>query len=274
MTRNYTDKVNAQGWTANDGAYPSEERADGWYPSWKVRLFPRLPGIRFNGDVHEMVETSLRDSGFEIRKAPFVVHHYGECDADSVQDFDKQLHYFELGLQKLAGNPENPVALIELALQAGELGRFEQAIGLWNRLLILYPDNVEALFNKGYCLMGLKRYPEALVVSRRALDLVPSHKEAAFNYGTCELYVGNPEKSLARIIPLSDSNPDYPLLQALVAVLCFACGLPDEGRERAALLRARDYGIDSYIRERVSCLDAQGRHDLASRIASYINHAT
>ena len=266
LTRNYTTRVNTQGWSASDGSYPEEEHADGWYPSWKVRLFPRHAGIRFSGDVHEMVEKTLRQSGYEIGKARFVVHHYGELASDGVQNYDKQLRYFELGMQKLAEHPDDPVVLIELAVQAGELGRFEQAIELWDRLLVIAPDTVEALFNKGYCLMGLKRYREALEVSRRALELDPDHKEAAFNYGTCELYVGSPEQALTTVEPLAARNPDYPLLQALLITLYLVCGQPAAGRDWITRLQNRGYGIETYLRERCSALDALGRSDMAEQL--------
>jgi len=171
-------------------------------------------------------------------------------------------------MKKLEQNPDDLAAIAELAVQAGELGRFEEAVRLWDRVLARAPDAVEGLFNKGYCLMGLKRYEEALIVSQRALELDPDHKEAAFNYGTCELYTGDPAKALVLIRPVADRNPDYPLLQALVAVLCFACDMPNEGQEKAAMLRARNYGIDAYIRERLSVLQGLGKGVLADSIRS------
>jgi tetratricopeptide (TPR) repeat protein len=257
--------VQAQGWTANDGRYPAEEAADGWHPSTKVRLFPNRESIRFSGEVHEMVETSLRQSGFAIQKAPFVVHHYGEL-AEDLKNFDKQLNYLETGMKKLEQNPDDLAAIAELAVQAGELGQFEQAISLWDRVLCRLPDAVEALFNKGYCLIGLQRYAEALIVSRNALEHDPDHKEAAFNYGTCELYVGDPRKALETIAPIAEKYPDYPLLQALMAVLLFACDVPSEGQKAVRVLTAKGYAIESYIRERAAALNTLGRENLTRKL--------
>lgn len=265
VTRNYTNKINAQGWTANDNRYPAEQAADGWHPSTKVRLFPNRTSIRFCGEVHEMVEKSLRQSGFELRNAPFVVHHYGEL-ADDLKSFDKQLNYLETGMKKLEQNPGDLAATAEVAVQAGELGQFELAISLWDRVLCRVPDAAEALFNKGYCLIGLKRYEEALSVSRKALERDPDHKEAAFNYGTCELYVGDPHKALKTIAPIAEKHPDYPLLQALMAVLFLSCGRGDEGRKIMRTLDARGYDIGSYISERIAVLEKTGRNELANRL--------
>lgn len=265
LTRNYTAKVNSQGWTANDGTFPSEESADGWYPSWKVRLFPRQPGIRFSGDVHEMVEASLRQSDVLIKKASFVVHHYGELEPNG-KNREKQLRYFESGMKKLEQDPDDMAAIAELAVQAGELGRFEEAVQLWDRVLARVPDAVEGLFNKGYCLMGLKRYEEALIVSRRALELDPEHKEAAFNYGTCELYTGHPARALALIGPVADRNPDYPLLQAILTVLLLAEKQQLQASLRIEELQRMDYAIRQYITERVERLKELGFFERAEII--------
>lgn len=267
LTRNYTNKLQAKGWTANDGAYPDDQAADGWQPSWKVRLFPNHEQIRFRGDVHEMVEAALRGSDYEIRKASFVVHHYGELEANAAAIAEKQRRYFESGMKKLEQNPDDLAAMAELAVQAGELGEFEQAIALWERLLKTQPDNVEALFNKGYCLMGLKRYNESLTVSRRALELEPSHKEVAFNYGTCELYAGNPERALAVIGPLAGQNPDYPLLQAIMAALSLAAGEIEQASVCVQNLREMNFAIQKYIDERVERLEQLGQHERAEAVS-------
>jgi tetratricopeptide (TPR) repeat protein len=47
VTRNYMNRVNAVGWSPNDGKYKDEEAGYGWFPSEKVRLFPNHADIRF-----------------------------------------------------------------------------------------------------------------------------------------------------------------------------------------------------------------------------------
>lgn len=267
LTRNYT-RLHPQGWIANDGSYSSEERSEGWHPSRKVRLFPSDERIRFQGEVHEMVDAAAEQAGYRIKEAPFLVHHYGALEESSCGPTPKQLAYFELGLQKLADHPGDAAAIGELAVQAAEIGRCDAAVSLWDRFLALRPDAVIALFNKGFVLMSLHRYAEALIVSKRALELDPNHREAAFNYGTCELYVGDPERALVLVRPVADSNPDHPLLQALVAALFFACDMAHEGQGKVNMLKAREYAIDAYIRERISVLESLGKTVLADSIAT------
>ena len=269
LTRNYTAMIHAQGWTPNDGSYPTEERAQGWQPSAKVRLFPNDSRLRFRGDVHEMVEPSLREVGVPIEQAAFVIHHYGELEQDPVKQLDKKLRYFETGIQKLEQNPDDLAAICELAVQAGELGRFEEGIGLWDRVLQRHPDYVEALFNKGYCLMGQKRYAEALECSRWALELAPDHKEAAFNYGTCELYAGDPGRALQVIQPVAERHPGYPLLQALCCALYLCLGHQAEATVTYTVLRQQGYGVDQYLQQRAQALTDHGRHLCAERLVRF-----
>lgn len=266
LTRNYTTMIHAQGWTANDGSYPLEERAEGWQPSTKVRLFPNGSRFRFRGDVHEMVEPSLREAGIPLQAAPFVVHHYGELEQDPVKQLDKKQRYFEIGMQKLAQQPDDMAAICELAVQAGELGRFAEAIDLWDRVLRRDPEYVEALFNKGYCLMGLQRYDEALVCSRKVMELNPDHKEAALNYGVCELYAGCPQKALDRILPVVKRHREYPLLQALCCVLYACLGQQKEAASLYKVLREQGYAVDNYLQQRAQSLKTQGHHLLVEQL--------
>lgn len=265
LTRNYTPKVQAQGWTANDGSYPTEERAGGWHPSTKVRLFPAAPAIRFVGEIHEMVEPTLQAEGLPFQQADFVVHHYGELK-DGSAALQKKQHYYALGKEKLLNNPDNSAALIELGVQAGELGLYQEAIGYWDRVLAIDPVCVQALFNKGFALMGLKRYAEALDLARETLRLEPLYKEAGFNYGTCALYAGDPAEALQRLEVLARQCPDYPPLLAILVVLQLAAGQIEQARHYHAMLAAMRYVIDDYVAERADVLRGQPNRALADVI--------
>lgn len=266
MIRTYSNRVQVQGWTANDGSYPAAEQADGWYPASRVRLFPRHTDIRYEGAVHELLEPALRRLRFEIRQAPFVVHHYAEVAGLPENLRAKQLRYYELGKQKLADSPGNLEALYELAVQAGELGLFEEALDLWDQLLTYSPGQLDALFNKGHILMNLKRYEAAGDLSRQVLQADPSRREAAFNYATCELYVGNIEMAYQLVYRYLEKDQDYPLLQALHVVLGLATNRIAEACGSYAALLAQQYAIQAYIGARLSVLRDLGRNDVADMI--------
>lgn len=266
LTRNYTTRVNAQGWIANDRAYPVEERSDGWHPSWKVRLFRNDPEIRFTGEVHEMVENSLLKAVYRIDQAPFVVHHYGGLVERTEETAEKGRRYFEFGMKKLEQNPRDTGALAELAVQAGEIGSFTEAIQLWDRLLDITPNNIEALFNKGYALIMLQRYQEARVFSEKVLALVPDHKEAAFNYGTAVLYVGEPSEAVQKLEPLLARYPEYPPLLAVLTLLYLLCGQREKAALAYAKLMALNYAIADYAKARADVLIRLEKDDQARKL--------
>ena len=271
MTRNYTDHSASQGWEAHDGLYPDEEAADGWYPSWKVRLFPRHAAIRFRGKVHEMVEPVLRELGIEIKRTSFVVHHYGELDREAC--LKRKRHYFELGREKLADHPDDPVMLTELAVQAGELEMPQEALSLWDRLLALVPGNIEGHFNRGYVLMSLGRYNEAMADARRVLQNEPDHKEAALNLAVCELHAGSPEAARLLSASLAQRHRSWPPLMALELATAIVAG------DRHAVEISHDpllkggYAVGPYLKGLRNTLVEAGRGDLAGRIAAWAEEA-
>ena len=151
-TRNYVVETNTAGWVANDGSYRGEEAGTGWYASRKVRLFRNDPRIRFSGDVHELVEAAMQNAGMKIAECGVPVHHTGKLDRASV--LEKGERYYLLGLKKIEESGGTPRAILELAIQAGELGRYDDAIALWRRCLKGSPgqDGMPGLRESHQCL--------------------------------------------------------------------------------------------------------------------------
>ena len=267
-TRNYTENTASQGWEANDGRYPQEQAADGWYPSLKVRLFPRLPEIRFRGKVHEMVEPALREAGIPIVRAPFVVHHYGELD--QLARRSRQQRYYLMGQEKLAEEPENTELIAELALQAGELGYPDQALALWNRLLQLLPGHPEALFNRSHALISLGCYAEARDDAAEALKKMPGHKEAALNLALAELHVGDPELAAGSVEQLYRTHPGWPPLTALRLAIAVMSGNIGTTAECRGELAAGSHDTGGYLTQLGATLSAAGRRDAAARLSSWV----
>jgi tetratricopeptide (TPR) repeat protein len=265
MTRNYTNR-HAHGWNANNGHYLADERGGGWHPSRKVRLFPNCEKIKFTGKVHELVEPSVEEAGYEIKVANFVIHHYGGLIEKEDRTISKQLAYFQLGKTKLAENPRDLSAIGELAVQAGQLKLFKEAIELWDRFLELRPGANIALFNKGFSLMGLSRFHEAREMASAVLDTEPFHKEAAFNYGTCVLYTGDVNKAIKILEKILIQHAKHPPLLSLQAVLYLAADKLEPARLTVEKLKLLNYDISEYIYDRATVLDSLGRTGLAQKL--------
>ena len=98
-----------------------------------MRLFPNKHGARFQYPIHELIEPSLKKAGLEVKKCKIPIHHYGRLDQEKSDDKDEV--YYHIGRKKLDEMGDNEVALCELAIQAETLGKHEESIELWERLI-------------------------------------------------------------------------------------------------------------------------------------------
>lgn len=186
-TRNYTHLANAFQWQANDGSYAGHEAGLGWVPSHKVRLFPRMERIRFKYPVHERVDPAIRETGLPIVGCPVPVHHYG--DLNEVKKQTKAKIYFKLGYAKLNQLGNDLAAIRELAVQAGQLEHWTEAIDMWQRLLKMRPNWAEAYVNMASAYWQMAQYEQALSMAQRAMELEPGLKEARYNAAVSLLFL-------------------------------------------------------------------------------------
>ena len=273
-TRNYTTQIARKNWTANAGEYPGEERGCGWTPSDKVRLFPNDGRLSFQGAVHELLEPALVACAIPIHACDVPVHHYGKLDTDRSRL--KQEQYYLLGLKKLSETVGDVASLTELALQATELERFQEAEELWHRLLSARPDSAEAHFNLGYLHLAAARYSTARGHALRAAELAPGMKEAAFNLAKCELFLGNVHEALNASQAMLQSWPDYPPALSLYCASCLMLGLTGEGEAVLQRLARMGYDCGDYLSEYGQGLLRGERGDLAAPLlsrAEKISHA-
>jgi GT2 family glycosyltransferase/Flp pilus assembly protein TadD len=265
VTRNYTTRLNVEGWTANDGRYAAEEAGNGWYPSAKVRLFPNHPQARFVNPVHECVEPSLLAAGMEIKPCPVWVHHYGRMGgAEKIQQ--KREAYYLMGRKKLEEQGNEPKAIYELALAAGELEKHEEAVELWNRFITADPRVPSAFVNLGALYMKLGRLDEALQASQKALALDPDLKEAAVNYGSCRILTGDVQGLAGLLDKVLRRVPDYIPALCLLGTVHGLEGRLQQASACLDLIREKGFDTASYLCEHSQKLHAQGRSGDASAL--------
>ncbi len=91
---------------------------------------------------------------------------------------------------------DNPYALQLKASCLNDLGRYEEAISIFNRMLQKNPRNIFANMGKGVALMGLGKYEKAIEYFDRLLKLNPNFKEAAIYKGMALFMMGRVEEAL------------------------------------------------------------------------------
>ena len=221
-TRNYTHIANAYRWQANDGRYPLQEAGLGWYPSVKIRIFPRSPDIYFSYPVHELVEPSVRAAGLTVVRSDIPIHHYGHLNES--KNKKKAQSYFSIGYAKLDKLGEDVAALRELAVQAGQLEYWAEASDLWQRLISIRPGFAEAYVNLAGICWQTRAYRRAFEFAQQALELDPESKEACFNMGICRLMLGQADLAKAIFTRLLAEHEGYLAAKFMLAVVCCVIG--------------------------------------------------
>lgn len=229
VTRNYTHLANTVGWQANAGEYPGYEAGVGWFPSQKIRLFPRREGLQFRYPVHEMVDPSVREAGLPIASCDVCIHHYGHLN--EARNLQKAKTYFQLGYAKLDQLGEDAAAIRELAVQAGQLEYWSESLSLWQKLLHIHPNFSEAYVNMAGACWNLGRYGQALAYARKAAEQAPELKEAHFNIAVSLLLMGRAADAAGILKELVHKHRGYLAAAFMLAAACGCTG--DHQRARA-----------------------------------------
>ncbi len=164
-TRNYSASPASLGFIPCRGEYADLEKGqNGWTPSTKVRMFPRLPGVRYSGAVRELLEPSLETAGIKLGEILVPIHHYGQVTEE------KKAYYRDLLQKKAAEEPDNPRHLLELATENFHLKQFNDAAQQLATAIDLYLNGHKAPYfdlggaynTLGVALINLNRRKEAL----------------------------------------------------------------------------------------------------------------
>ena len=262
VTRNYLGKTGTAGWTENDGSYPQEEKGIGWFGSSKVRLFRNNRLVRFENPVHELLEASLRREGIPIEKCAVPVHHYGRLDHGKL--LAKGQEYYQLGRRKLEERGGGDyTAIRELAIQAGEIGKSEEAIDLWQRTLALCPNavepRVEVFFNLAFNYINTGKYPEALDASRKAVELSPGIKDAVLNYALSAMLTGDVSKTKTLLEEFVSGENDHPIMVGMLGAAYLISGDNSSGLVLFKKLAEKKINCVTYINSLLELLMGSGQ---------------
>ena len=210
VTRNYTDNIGLSDLTHCDAGDPWARGFPAWFPSEKVRLFPRHPDIRFENPVHELVNDSAVRAGFAIRDCDVPIHHYPLLkDARALKA--KRRLYLRLGEEKIKLHPDKAHFHAELGHQHLELGQYVEALVAYQRALQLEPENGERLADLGGALYALGKTAQAAQAYTLALKLDATLQEAWRNLGVIHAGDGqwvNAEQCFAKAIDLCPNQAE------------------------------------------------------------------
>jgi GT2 family glycosyltransferase/tetratricopeptide (TPR) repeat protein len=228
-TRTYSNNPNLEGWTPNRGEYPNEEESRGWCGTTKTRLFPHDDRIRFQNEVHELVEHSLSQIGFQVKACSVPIHHYGKLDEERTRS--RASMYFELGKNKLASF-QDTTALRELAIQAGELKHFKEAIDLWGIYIGHKPDDYFAHFHMSTLYLEIEEFDKALACAKIAKQLNPRSRDSLLGFATSSIICGSMSEAIETLENLTETDPQFITAKGVLAA---AYAVEKDGRGYAMI---------------------------------------
>jgi len=177
-----------------------------------------------------------------------------------------------LGLKKLKEmkNGGTVLPLRELAIQAGILKRYEEAIDLWQQVLQFdHGNNAEAHLNLGTALFATNRIKQALQSARKAIQLNPNLKEGYFNCALYELHLGHPAPAAKKLGKLLLQAPEYQAAKFMHAAALCCNSSVNQGRQAFHKLESDKLTremINIAGKELANTLIRAGRHKYAKMI--------
>ncbi len=133
-TVNYCADMRHPQWRPVSGRYPREEAGQtGYFLANRAGLFPRRDDLRFTGRVHESILPSATRAGVPYDVLDVPVHHYGFVKG-SARNHERRRVYRALVERKVADTPDDPGALLELAVVRIEDGSTRAAVPLLERV--------------------------------------------------------------------------------------------------------------------------------------------
>jgi tetratricopeptide (TPR) repeat protein len=143
-----------------------------------VRLFPNQPDYRYRGRVHETIDRSIVKAGGRLVKSAIRIDHDFASDPETRR---RRNHwYIEILKEEIAADPSDDSRLDFLAAEYHQLGMFNEAAEVAERIAVMRPLDARAhLFAGVYHLLYKPDFARARADFNQALKLRPGYEEAA-----------------------------------------------------------------------------------------------
>ncbi len=154
---------------SSNGAKPTRDHV--------VRLFPNRPAHRYRGRVHETIDASLLAGGIRLVLTQIRIDH----DFAPAPEARRQRNhrYIRILTEEIAADPSDTSRLDFLAAEYHQLGMFDTAAEITERLVSLRPLDPQARLRAGiYHLIFHKDHERARRDFVEVLRLQPNHAEA------------------------------------------------------------------------------------------------
>jgi cytochrome c-type biogenesis protein CcmH/NrfG len=112
---------------------------------------------------------------------------------------------------EIKNNPKNVEALADLGNMHFDQKNYQQAIGLYRKVLELQPSNTEVSTDIGTALFYDNHFDEAIAQFKKTLAVEPNHARTLFNLGVALLHGKNDAQGAVQAWEtLVQTNPNFP----------------------------------------------------------------
>ena len=123
----------------------------------------------------------------------------------------------------LATKPEDQVAMLVLAMSLDAQRRTLEAVEIFERLTILFPEEASNWANLGTVLRSLGQADKAEQAFRNALEREPGDSTSLFNLGSLSFDKGSYGEARRLLLRAFESAPDDAAIRVLAIAACFEC---------------------------------------------------
>ncbi|MCX7046126.1 MAG: glycosyltransferase [Candidatus Sumerlaeota bacterium] len=226
--RTYTNNSSVFGWRPAGGA-SLPAGMTGYFDVELVRLFLKDSRIRFEGEIHELIEPSIVRAGLRVADSGVIIHHYKNVKStESARE--KNLRYLQLSQTKAQRLASDAHAFEEWGQAAFECGNVAQAIEAFGQAVALQPDSDRYALQYGLMLTRAGELDKAAAVYAAALERFGENAELLAGYGEMLLVSHRPQDAAQVFLRCLKQRPDH-----YRAMLNLSAALIDAGNFPGAL---------------------------------------
>ncbi|MEK6938836.1 MAG: glycosyltransferase [Nanoarchaeota archaeon] len=184
IQRNYTNNTAVLNFIRCPNNYKYNKNHGGWWDCFIIRLFRNDARIRFKGELHEVIDDSIKQLNGKILAADIIIHHYGE-EKGAAAKKAKQEEYSLLAAKKVESETNSATAHFQFGVVLKQQGKFAEAEKELQEALGLKPELVVAQLDLAIVLQKQEKVEEAILAYHKVLEKKPDSPEAYFGLGFC-----------------------------------------------------------------------------------------
>lgn len=183
--RHYTQDLSKSFFRKCQGEYPERENGiKGYFETSEIRLFPRHEKLRYEGEMNELLEPSIRSLGkHKVVRSRVPLHSY-RC----VSVADRQRSNSSPPVGDDAGSGADWESLYREAKELKVSGKFPESLNAYYRAVEANPRHQQSWIEIGNLFCRLGRYEEAAASLETALKIDGSSHEARCELGMVALW--------------------------------------------------------------------------------------